>query len=151
MSSASHSLKRYVSYKIFSNAHCPFVSILSKAIKAFAEAGVPQARHFQWNNFILTKILGQISTRIVNEIDGVSRVTYDITSKPPGSFISLVPPSLPLPNCYLSSHLFSFRFSTPPFSFFKRKENLLEKEAAMANYFRYHRIRVRDRARSRLR
>ena len=31
------------------------------------------------------KILNIISTRIVNEVDGVSRVVYDITSKPPGT------------------------------------------------------------------
>ena len=30
------------------------------------------------------KILNIISTRIVNEVQGVSRVVYDITSKPPG-------------------------------------------------------------------
>jgi GMP synthase (glutamine-hydrolysing) len=31
------------------------------------------------------KILNIISTRIVNEVQGVSRVVYDITSKPPGT------------------------------------------------------------------
>ena len=31
------------------------------------------------------KILNRISTRIVNEVEGVSRVVYDITSKPPGT------------------------------------------------------------------
>jgi GMP synthase (glutamine-hydrolysing) len=31
------------------------------------------------------KILARISTRIVNEVDGVNRVVYDITSKPPGT------------------------------------------------------------------
>ena len=29
--------------------------------------------------------LGRVSTRIVNEVKGINRVTYDITSKPPGT------------------------------------------------------------------
>lgn len=30
-------------------------------------------------------VLGRISNRIINEVNGVNRVTYDITSKPPGT------------------------------------------------------------------
>ena len=31
------------------------------------------------------QFLGRVSTRIINEVQGINRVTYDITSKPPGT------------------------------------------------------------------
>jgi GMP synthase (glutamine-hydrolysing) len=31
------------------------------------------------------ELLERLSSRIINEVDGVNRVTYDITSKPPGT------------------------------------------------------------------
>ena len=31
------------------------------------------------------ELLGTVSGRIINEIDGISRVTYDVSSKPPAT------------------------------------------------------------------
>jgi GMP synthase (glutamine-hydrolysing) len=31
------------------------------------------------------KFLGQVATRIINEVKGVNRMVYDVTSKPPGT------------------------------------------------------------------
>jgi GMP synthase (glutamine-hydrolysing) len=31
------------------------------------------------------KFLGETATRIINEVRGVNRVAYDVTSKPPGT------------------------------------------------------------------
>jgi GMP synthase (glutamine-hydrolysing) len=39
-------------------------------------------------------ILRKISSRITNEVAGVNRVVYDISSKPPG--VRLIPPSIKL-------------------------------------------------------
>ena len=30
-------------------------------------------------------VLGRVSTRIINEVKGINRVVYDVTSKPPGT------------------------------------------------------------------
>jgi hypothetical protein len=31
------------------------------------------------------KFIGSVATRIINEVKGVNRVVYDVTSKPPGT------------------------------------------------------------------
>jgi GMP synthase (glutamine-hydrolysing) len=31
------------------------------------------------------ELLGRISSRVINEVRGINRVVYDITSKPPGT------------------------------------------------------------------
>jgi GMP synthase PP-ATPase subunit len=44
--------------------------------------------HFEKHRkFILFshEFLGETATRIINEVEGINRVTYDITSKPPGT------------------------------------------------------------------
>ncbi|MEO1793841.1 MAG: GMP synthase (glutamine-hydrolyzing), partial [Pseudomonadota bacterium] len=30
-------------------------------------------------------VLSRMATRIINEVDGINRVVYDVTSKPPGT------------------------------------------------------------------
>jgi GMP synthase (glutamine-hydrolysing) len=31
------------------------------------------------------KFIGNVATRIINEVKGVNRIVYDVTSKPPGT------------------------------------------------------------------
>ena len=31
------------------------------------------------------EVLGRTATRIINEVNGINRVVYDVTSKPPGT------------------------------------------------------------------
>ena len=31
------------------------------------------------------EVLSSVSSRIINEVEGINRVVYDITSKPPGT------------------------------------------------------------------
>ena len=50
-------------------------------IRAF---NTPDFLTVQWA-FLPHKLLAKISTRITNEVRGVNRVVYDITSKPPAT------------------------------------------------------------------
>jgi len=46
-------------------------------------------------------VLKAISTRIVNEVRGINRVVYDITSKPPGQLSGIARPQVVEPDLYL--------------------------------------------------
>ncbi len=35
-------------------------------------------------------VLEKVSNRIVNEVDNVNRIVYDVTSKPPASFYLMI-------------------------------------------------------------
>lgn len=56
-----------------------FESVL--ALRAVSSTDGMTADFFGFEN----DFLGKVSTRIVNEVSGISRVVYDVTSKPPGT------------------------------------------------------------------
>nr|WP_233704115.1 MULTISPECIES: hypothetical protein [Helicobacter] len=41
--------------------------------------------NFKDNYFLPHSFLESVSNRIINEVEGINRVVYDITSKPPGT------------------------------------------------------------------
>tara|TARA_B100000902_G_C26969087_1_gene744405 strand:- start:37 stop:768 length:732 start_codon:yes stop_codon:yes gene_type:complete len=51
------------------------------ALRAVTSVDGMTADYYQFSH----DFLGETSTRIINEIEGINRVTYDITSKPPGT------------------------------------------------------------------
>ena len=42
---------------------------------------IMSARYYPFTH----EFLGAVSTRIINEVRGINRVVYDVTSKPPGT------------------------------------------------------------------
>ncbi|CAI6099595.1 unnamed protein product [Clonostachys chloroleuca] len=54
-----------------------FIAILRAVVTSDFMSATPY--EFDW------KLIKKISTRILNEVDGITRVTYDMTSKPPGT------------------------------------------------------------------
>ena len=51
------------------------------ALRAVTSTDGMTADYFNFDN----AVLGRVATRIINEVDGINRVVYDITSKPPGT------------------------------------------------------------------
>lgn len=51
------------------------------ALRAVTSVDGMTADYFPFSH----KFLGETATRIINEVEGINRVTYDITSKPPGT------------------------------------------------------------------
>jgi GMP synthase (glutamine-hydrolysing) len=53
-----------------------------EALRAVTSADGMTADFFPFD----MNILGRAATRIINEVKGINRVVYDVTSKPPGTF-----------------------------------------------------------------
>jgi GMP synthase (glutamine-hydrolysing) len=51
------------------------------ALRAVTSTDGMTADYFNFDH----SVLGRVATRIINEVDGINRVVYDITSKPPGT------------------------------------------------------------------
>ena len=51
------------------------------ALRAVTSTDGMTADYFPFNH----EFLSRVSNRIVNEVSGINRVVYDITSKPPGT------------------------------------------------------------------
>ena len=50
-------------------------------LRAVTSVGGMTADYYPFSN----EFLGETATRLINEVEGINRVTYDITSKPPGT------------------------------------------------------------------
>jgi GMP synthase (glutamine-hydrolysing) len=51
------------------------------ALRAVTSTGGMTADFFPFPH----EVLGRVATRIINEVNGINRVVYDVTSKPPGT------------------------------------------------------------------
>jgi GMP synthase (glutamine-hydrolysing) len=51
------------------------------ALRAVTSTDGMTADYFNFDH----SVLGRVATRVINEVDGINRVVYDITSKPPGT------------------------------------------------------------------
>ena len=50
-------------------------------LRAVTSTDVMTADYYHFDN----DFLGRVATRIINEVRGINRVVYDVTSKPPGT------------------------------------------------------------------
>ncbi len=60
------------------------MAALTNTCSAFAPSSSTDGMTADFYPFDM-KFLGNVATRIINEVKGVNRVVYDVTSKPPGT------------------------------------------------------------------